>query len=260
MTEDGMGPGHTNGASEQRRRGRISQEIPITLTASDAEGTVFSEETKTVVLWKVKTRCRERLVSHGGGRGDRGELRGEAEAGIGSGDDEDFSAVRAENIARNGKAESGVIRVGLEERIEETGKVCGGEVGAGMIDQEFDATVGARLPPEVDGIAGGGVVDGMREDVRERGSSFGFVDEGGEIAWRRERELDIAGSGRLRGCGGDGAQRLSEIDGSAIDSRRPGIRDKIRDQAVKARRFLTNGINERVSFRRRKLLVADESE
>lgn len=144
-------------------------------------------------------------MSPGGGRGDRGQLGGKAEAGIGSGDDGDFSAVRPENIARNGKAESTVIRVGLEERIEETGKVCGSEVRASMIDQKFDTTVGARLRPEIDGIAGGGVVDGMREDMRERGSSFGFVDKGREIAWRRERELDIARSGRLRGCGRDGA-------------------------------------------------------
>ena len=50
MTEDGTRPGSANGTSKQRRSGRISQEVPIILIGSDAEGTVFSEETKTVVL------------------------------------------------------------------------------------------------------------------------------------------------------------------------------------------------------------------
>ncbi len=45
-----MRPGKANGASKQRRSGRLSQEIPIILLGSDAEGTVFSEDTKTVVI------------------------------------------------------------------------------------------------------------------------------------------------------------------------------------------------------------------
>jgi hypothetical protein len=50
MKEDGTGPGNANGTSKQRRSGRLSQEIPILLIGSDAEGTVFSEDTKTVVI------------------------------------------------------------------------------------------------------------------------------------------------------------------------------------------------------------------
>ena len=50
MTEDGTGPGHASGTNKQRRSGRLSQQIPILLIGSDAEGTVFSEETRTVVL------------------------------------------------------------------------------------------------------------------------------------------------------------------------------------------------------------------
>src|SRR3974390_1170092 len=50
MTDDGTPPGNTTGTSRQRRSGRLSQEIPIILIGSDAEGTVFSEQTKTVVL------------------------------------------------------------------------------------------------------------------------------------------------------------------------------------------------------------------
>jgi len=50
MIEDGTRPGNAKGTSKQRRSGRLSQEIPIILIGSDAEGTVFSEETKTVVL------------------------------------------------------------------------------------------------------------------------------------------------------------------------------------------------------------------
>ena len=50
MTENGTRPGNATGTSKQRRSGRLSQEIPIILIGSDAEGTVFSEETSTVVL------------------------------------------------------------------------------------------------------------------------------------------------------------------------------------------------------------------
>ena len=50
MKEDGTRPGNANGTGKQRRSGRLSQEIAIILIGSDAEGTVFSEETKTVVL------------------------------------------------------------------------------------------------------------------------------------------------------------------------------------------------------------------
>jgi len=50
MIEDATRPGHAIGTSKRRRSGRLSQEIPIILIGSDAEGTVFSEETKTVVL------------------------------------------------------------------------------------------------------------------------------------------------------------------------------------------------------------------
>jgi len=50
MKEDATRPGHANGTSKQRRSGRVSQEIPIILIGSDAEGIVFSEDTKTVVL------------------------------------------------------------------------------------------------------------------------------------------------------------------------------------------------------------------
>ena len=50
MTDDGTPPGNANGTSKQRRSGRLSQEIAIILIGSDAEGTVFSEQTKTVVL------------------------------------------------------------------------------------------------------------------------------------------------------------------------------------------------------------------
>ena len=50
MTEDRTRSGHANGTSKRRRIGRLSQEIPILLIGSDAESTVFSEETKTVML------------------------------------------------------------------------------------------------------------------------------------------------------------------------------------------------------------------
>jgi len=50
MKEDETGPEAANGTNRQRRSGRLSQEIPIILIGSDAEGRVFSEETKTVVV------------------------------------------------------------------------------------------------------------------------------------------------------------------------------------------------------------------
>src|SRR3974390_2098806 len=50
MKEDEACPGNATGTSKQRRSGRISQQIPIILIGSDAEGRVFSEETKTVVI------------------------------------------------------------------------------------------------------------------------------------------------------------------------------------------------------------------
>jgi hypothetical protein len=50
MTQDGTRLGNASGTDKQRPRGRLSQEIPILLIGRDAEGTVFSEGTKTVVL------------------------------------------------------------------------------------------------------------------------------------------------------------------------------------------------------------------
>lgn len=60
MTENETRPGNASGTSKQRRSGRLSQEIPIILIGSDAEGTVFSEETKTVML----SRHGAGIVSH----------------------------------------------------------------------------------------------------------------------------------------------------------------------------------------------------
>jgi len=50
MTESGTRPEPASGTNGQRRSGRIQQEIPIILMGHDAEGLVFSEETRTVVL------------------------------------------------------------------------------------------------------------------------------------------------------------------------------------------------------------------
>lgn len=50
MKEDQVCPGETAGTAKARRSVRITAEVPILIMGSDAEGTVFSEETHTVVL------------------------------------------------------------------------------------------------------------------------------------------------------------------------------------------------------------------
>ncbi|HTP68799.1 MAG TPA: PilZ domain-containing protein [Dongiaceae bacterium] len=50
MKEDEGRAGSTAGTVKQRRSGRIQRQIPIMLLGSDAEGRVFSEEARTVVI------------------------------------------------------------------------------------------------------------------------------------------------------------------------------------------------------------------
>jgi len=100
--------------------------------------------------------------SGGQGRGrDCGEFRGKTEARVGSGNDGDFAAVRAEDVTGHREAESAVVGAGVKEGIEEARKIGGGKIGAGVIDDEFDAAIGAGFGAKVDGVTGRRVVDGM---------------------------------------------------------------------------------------------------
>ena len=86
-----------------------------------------------------------------------------------------------------------------------------------MIDEEFDAAAGARFCAEVDDIAGGRPVDGMREDLGEGGAGFGLVDKSRKFGGRSDGKFDVAGGSGFRSRGGDGAQGVSKIGKGAID-------------------------------------------
>ena len=60
-----------------------------------------------------------------GGDGNGGKFGGEAETRIGRSDDGNLAAVCAENVAGNGKAQSAMVRAGVEERVEKTRKISG---------------------------------------------------------------------------------------------------------------------------------------
>ncbi len=142
----------------------------------------------------------------GGGHGDGGEFGGKAEARIVGSGDGDFAAVCAEDVARDGEAEAGVEGIRLEKGIEEVGEVRGGDEGTSMIDDKFDTAIGARLGAEIDGIAGGGMVDGMGQDLGESGAGFRFVHESVEFTGSGKGQRNVAGGRGLRGRGGNGTE------------------------------------------------------
>ena len=78
--------------------------------------------------------------------------------------------------------------------------------------------------------------------MSESGACFGLVDKVGEIAGSNDRELDVTGSGGLRGGGGNSAQGVGEVRSRSLDTGRLRIRNKIGDQAFDAGGLLKHGI------------------
>jgi len=168
--------------------------------------------------------------------------------------------VCAKDIASNGEAQAAVAGVGFEEGIEELRKVGRTEGRASVIDEEFDAAAGARFCAEVDDIARGRPVDGMREDLGEGGAGFGLVDKSRKFGGRSDGKFDVAGGSGFRSRGGDGAQGVSKIGKGAIDFGRLGIKDKVGNQGFEASRFLGDGVEERIPLGCGEILCPRERE